>query len=209
MLYAIFEITLFMLIATFLGFIIGWKLHNRIDSRWRTAYDSERQVSASLKKQLEDYRNSSLPATEENNYSTAAVQQKVSTTTSPETENRSPGTDSASRKKAVKTALSDSGKNNLPDKKSALKKVAEIKKRTAGNKPVNDDNLKKIKGIGPKLEKMLKDIGITSYRQIANFRKEDIQYVTAAIESFPGRIERDNWMKSAAALHRETYGDAL
>ncbi|MEE9494286.1 MAG: ABC transporter, partial [Gammaproteobacteria bacterium] len=96
--------------------------------------------------------------------------------------------------------------DELPDKASAVKGMAAIAKRTAAGKKVNDDDLKKIKGVGPKLEKLLKGMGITSYRQVANLKKEDINIVTAAIESFPGRIERDNWMRSAGKLHKDIYG---
>jgi len=95
----------------------------------------------------------------------------------------------------------------LPDKEEATARVAEIAARTAGEGPVSDDDLKRVHGIGPKLERLLKDMGITSYRQIAGFRDDDIAYVAVAIESFPGRIQRDDWMSSAASEHERKYGE--
>ncbi len=95
----------------------------------------------------------------------------------------------------------------LPDKDVAVAKVAEIATRTRGSGPVVDDDLKKIHGVGPKLEQLLKSMDITSFRQVANFTNEDIQYVTAALDAFPGRIERDNWMSSAADEHTKKYGE--
>ena len=103
---------------------------------------------------------------------------------------------------------SPSGANvtgNEPTKDEAVAKVAEIARRTAGVGLAVDDDLKKVHGIGPVIEKTLKGLGITSYRQVARFEPDDIAYVTAALEGFPGRIERDDWMGSAAALHKEKY----
>ena len=54
---------------------------------------------------------------------------------------------------------------------------------------------------------MLKEMDITSYRQVAKFEPDDIAYVAAALESLPDRIERDDWMSSAATFHEETYGE--
>ncbi|GAB3957953.1 hypothetical protein GCM10028805_51650 [Spirosoma harenae] len=59
------------------------------------------------------------------------------------------------------------------------------------------DDLKDIVGVGPFLEKKLHAIGIYTFRQIANFTKEDIDKVNDIIEFFPGRIERDDWVGQA------------
>lgn len=210
MLYAISEITLFLLIASFISIFIGWKLHARFNTEWRTAYDSERQVSARLKHELKEFKQ--LPATisEKNNGLVSKTSSKAARQVKPASAKEEASPVPVVNKPVPEKAKTATAEANDPvDKKTAVKEVSVIAKRTAGNKPVNNDDLKKIKGIGPKLEKMLKKRGITSFRQIANFKKEDIQLVTAAIETFPGRIERDNWMRSAALLHKKTYGDAL
>ncbi|RYC69877.1 MULTISPECIES: hypothetical protein [Spirosoma] len=62
------------------------------------------------------------------------------------------------------------------------------------------DDLKIIVGIGPFLEKKLHAVGIYTFRQIANFNREDIDQVNDVIEFFPGRIERDNWVGQATDL---------
>lgn len=62
------------------------------------------------------------------------------------------------------------------------------------------DDLKRIAGIGPGLEKKLKDEGIVSYRQIAELSPLDIEHLEATIIKFPGRILRDNWIGQAKAL---------
>ena len=62
------------------------------------------------------------------------------------------------------------------------------------------DDLKLIKGIGPKFEKDLNGKGIYYFRQIAAWKKKDVEMVDGVIDSFPGRIERDEWVKQAKGL---------
>lgn len=61
------------------------------------------------------------------------------------------------------------------------------------------DNLKDILGVGPVLEKALNGLGIYHFSQIAAFTPADIEAVEAET-NFPGRIERDEWIKQAAEL---------
>lgn len=65
------------------------------------------------------------------------------------------------------------------------------------------DDLKDIVGIGPFLERKLNTVGIYTFRQIANFTKQDIDKVNEIIEFFPGRIERDNWVGQANELNKK------
>ena len=62
------------------------------------------------------------------------------------------------------------------------------------------DDLTHIKGIGSFLEKKLNALGIYTYQQISRFDAELIDNVTTAIEFFPGRIERDDWVGQATSL---------
>ena len=68
------------------------------------------------------------------------------------------------------------------------------------------DDLKDIVGVGPFLERKLHSLGIYTFRQIANFSKEDVQKVNEIIEFFPGRIERDNWVGQAKTFHQRKHG---
>lgn len=65
------------------------------------------------------------------------------------------------------------------------------------------DDLKKISGVGPVLEKKLHAFGVTQYAQIAAFTKADIDKLDEAL-SFKGRIERDDWVGQAKALGEES-----
>lgn len=68
------------------------------------------------------------------------------------------------------------------------------------------DDLKDIVGVGPFLERKLHSLGIYTFRQVANFTKEDIDKVNEIIEFFPGRIERDNWVSQSQAFYERKYG---
>lgn len=61
------------------------------------------------------------------------------------------------------------------------------------------DDLKKISGVGPKLEEKLNGLGIYHYAQIAAFTPENIAFVDDKL-NFKGRIDRDDWLGQAKAL---------
>lgn len=61
------------------------------------------------------------------------------------------------------------------------------------------DDLKKISGVGPKLEQKLNGLGIYHYSQIAAFTPENIAWVDGYL-SFKGRITRDDWISQAGML---------
>lgn len=69
------------------------------------------------------------------------------------------------------------------------------------------DDLKLIVGIGPVLERMLHNLGIGTFRQIAHWTEHDIAAFDAKLVEFPGRIVRDQWVTQARALHQSKYGE--
>jgi predicted flap endonuclease-1-like 5' DNA nuclease len=62
------------------------------------------------------------------------------------------------------------------------------------------DDLQVIKGIGPFIEQKLNALGITTYRQLANMNAKLETEVNEAIEFFPGRVKRDQWVAQAKIL---------
>jgi len=64
------------------------------------------------------------------------------------------------------------------------------------------DDLTIISGIGGWIKEKLNALDIYTFRQISNFTDEDVHIVTEAIEYFPGRIERDEWILQAQELVR-------
>jgi predicted flap endonuclease-1-like 5' DNA nuclease len=62
------------------------------------------------------------------------------------------------------------------------------------------DNLRQLKGVGPKLAALLTGLGITRFDQIAAWGPEEIASVDAQLGTFKGRIVRDNWIAQATFL---------
>lgn len=73
--------------------------------------------------------------------------------------------------------------------------------------PGAPDDLKLIVGVGPVLERMLQQLGIATYRQIARWSERDIDEFDARLPEFHGRIRRDGWVTQARALHQSKYGE--
>ena len=63
------------------------------------------------------------------------------------------------------------------------------------------DDLTEIKGIGKVIERRLRELGVTSFRQLAELSPEEAKRINEAID-FPGRIEREHWIEQARALVR-------
>ena len=62
------------------------------------------------------------------------------------------------------------------------------------------DDLKKIKGVGPKLEAALNDMGYYHFDQIAAWSPDEVAWVDENLIQFKGRVTRDNWVPQAKAL---------
>ena len=120
---------------------------------------------------------------------------------------------SPAKKVAVKKAPVK--KKAVAAKKPAVKKKAPAKKKPVAKKKAapkpkvlytdgptdgKPDDLKLIKGIGPKFEKDLNGKGIYYFRQIAAWKAKDVNMVEELIDSIPGRIQRDEWVKQAGGL---------
>ncbi|MEJ2456880.1 MAG: hypothetical protein P8Y58_01505 [Novosphingobium sp.] len=62
------------------------------------------------------------------------------------------------------------------------------------------DDLRKIKGLGPKMLTLLTSLGITRYEQIAAWPEADLDDLDTKLGSFAGRPRRDNWVEQAKLL---------
>lgn len=62
------------------------------------------------------------------------------------------------------------------------------------------DDLKMIKGVGPKLEKVLHDLGVYHFDQVASWTDKEVAWVDENLEGFKGRVSRDNWVEQAKTL---------
>ena len=111
----------------------------------------------------------------------------------------------APAKKAEKPAPKKEAKAEAPAPKPEAAAEA-----PAGKEPANllteargeADDLKKISGVGPKLEGTLNSIGVYHFWQIAEWGPEEIAFMDDKL-SFKGRIERDDWIKQATEFAAE------
>lgn len=107
-------------------------------------------------------------------------------------------------------------KEESDDKSARIKLAQEAVKNAVGEKIVkadatSKDNLTLIKGIGTFIEQKLNNLGICNFDQISQFDEVFIDQVTEAIEFFPGRIKRDDWVGQAIRLNeiKKENPDAL
>ncbi len=65
------------------------------------------------------------------------------------------------------------------------------------------DNLRLIKGVGPKLNTLLISLGVTRFDQIAEWKEAEIIEVDQYLDTFSGRITRDAWIDQAKFLAKD------
>lgn len=83
---------------------------------------------------------------------------------------------------------------------SAAPKAADKPKgltKARGGKP---DDLKLIKGVGPKLEALCNKLGFYHFDQIASWTEKEIAWVDDNLEGFKGRVTREDWVQQARDL---------
>ncbi|BCH25611.1 NADH-ubiquinone dehydrogenase [Mesorhizobium sp. L-8-3] len=105
-------------------------------------------------------------------------------------EEATPVTDEAGVKKAVTPVAAETVAALLPE---------DFRRPASVDRPDAPDDLKKISGIGPKLESVLNGLGVWTYAQIADWSAPEIAWVDDYL-AFKGRIGRDDWIGQAAKL---------
>ncbi|WP_321336421.1 NADH-quinone oxidoreductase subunit NuoE [Breoghania sp.] len=90
--------------------------------------------------------------------------------------------------------------------KAAAKAEASVAEDDAGRPALLDkarkggaDDLKKIKGLGPKIEGILNELGVFHFDQIASWGEAEKAWVDGKLK-FRGRIDREGWVEQAKAL---------
>ncbi|HZJ20399.1 MAG TPA: NrfD/PsrC family molybdoenzyme membrane anchor subunit, partial [Pricia sp.] len=64
------------------------------------------------------------------------------------------------------------------------------------------DNLKKINGIGPVMEKKLHELGIFTFEQVSKMTDLEYDMLDSITGEFPGRAKRDDWAGQAKVLKK-------
>jgi predicted flap endonuclease-1-like 5' DNA nuclease len=107
-------------------------------------------------------------------------------------------TSSTAAKPTPKTATAKKTAAPKPAAKAAAKPAA--KKAAAPTAAAGKaDNLRRLIGIGPVNERLLKGQGVTTYAQIAAWTEADVKRIEEVL-NFDGRIAREKWIEQAKLL---------
>jgi len=110
--------------------------------------------------------------------------------------------DAARTKAATTDAVSKAKPKASPKptaKTSTASKAKKPKTMKAPRKSGADD-LKLIKGVGPKMEKLCNALGFWHFDQVAKWTPQEVSWVDENLEGFKGRVSRDNWVDQAKIL---------
>lgn len=105
----------------------------------------------------------------------------------------------AAAKKPAKAASKPATKAAKPAVAPPAGKQKKPRAMKAARKSGPDD-LTMIKGVGPKLETLLHQLGFFHYDQISKWSAEEVAWVDDNLEGFKGRVSRDNWLEQAKVL---------
>ena len=183
MIYLIVQTFILLLVAGLLGLLLGWYLTRisaasqraALQARLRTAEKKTRELRAELDATTTAKNNAD---TERRLLSDELADLRVRLDTA---ERAADSAAAASAGGPAQDAEAD------PAAISAAAVVAEA------------DDLRRIKGIGPKIAGILNELGIQRYDQIAAWSASDIDWVNERLR-FKGRIEREEWIPQAKAL---------
>jgi predicted flap endonuclease-1-like 5' DNA nuclease len=220
--------TFFYVVLAFLvGILVGWfiwgRLRGELDSlrgdldrtrgdRDRLRADSDRltgelnacgQTRSDLERQLREAQASAgTGAAKAASQPSAALMSTPATAKSTPTAAKASAKPTAAKPAAAKpvaskpTAAGSATKSAAAPKAAATGKAAPAAAKAATGKP---DNLRRLIGIGPVNEKLLKGQGVTSFAQIAAWTVADIERIEHALQ-FGGRVESERWVEQAKLL---------
>ena len=114
----------------------------------------------------------------------------------------------AAKSVPAQTARPVGNKAAKPTRKPATKKAAKPEAGAGATRPERlqaardggADDLKQIKGVGPKMEALLNKLGFFHFDQIAKWTGAEVAWVDENLEGFKGRVSRDEWVKQAKVL---------
>ncbi|WP_133489500.1 NADH-quinone oxidoreductase subunit E [Aliiroseovarius marinus] len=131
----------------------------------------------------------------------AAPTPKAPATGKPAAQQAKPAAKKAEPKKATpkKTSAKAPTKATKADAAPAATGKAKKPRTMKAPRKAGADDLKQLKGVGPKLEQTLNELGFWHFDQIAKWGADEIAWVDDNLK-FKGRIERDGWIEQAKIL---------
>lgn len=216
--------TFFYIVLAFLvGVLVGWfiwgRLRGELDSlrgdldrtrseRDRLRADADRltgeldacgKTRADLERRL---RETSAPSAKPSSSAPAALVSTAATAKSAPAAKPTPAKPAAAKPAAAKSAAAKPAASKPAAAKAAPKaaasKPAAVPKKAAPAAG-KADNLRRLIGIGPVNDKLLKGLGVTTYAQIAGWTAADVKRIEDTL-NFDGRIAREKWVEQAKLL---------
>jgi predicted flap endonuclease-1-like 5' DNA nuclease len=195
------QIVVFLLVAAALGFVIGWVTHgararggmasdladepDRLRADLAAAREAQSRLETSLveTRELADSRDSRArgleQALESGRERIARLEQELS------------------EARAARQAAPEGAPTGAAA--AAAEPVRGTPPAALPSPEGEPDDLKKISGIGPGIEKTLHGLGIYHFRQIAQFTPDNVAWIDQRLR-FRGRIEREDWIGQARKL---------
>jgi len=90
--------------------------------------------------------------------------------------------------------------SKLKQQRDLIREYRERRSVPTGESPTSNDDLKKIRGIGPALERRLHRHGIRHLEQIAELSESELVKIAEHIAIAPNLAQRDRWIEQARAL---------
>ncbi|WP_369768162.1 NADH:quinone oxidoreductase [Falsihalocynthiibacter sp. BN13B15] len=186
-----------MLLGIAVFFVAGWLLGKVLCSETETTPET-----ASVKP-AETPRPVSTATTEPKEPAAVVTVSEAVVKTAPVARDRKPVAPKAEAEKGdpKKPAPEAAAPKAAPVVETAAPEIKDEKKPRTMKAPrkAGADDLKLLKGVGPKLEKTLNELGFFHYDQVAKWSDAEIEWVDARLR-FKGRIERDGWIEQAKIL---------
>ncbi|MEM6276374.1 MAG: hypothetical protein AAF714_05450 [Pseudomonadota bacterium] len=167
------EIWLLIGLAALLGLFVGWMIWSRGSAPRATVNDAS-QLRADLERcrAMHSDKDDRIRALEAEISSLRLVAAK----TIPPRPMETAEPDRSRKEESVKPATLGAARGGMPD------------------------DLKRIKGIGGKLEELCFELGFYHFDQIASWTSEEVAWVDENLEGYKGRVTRDDWVSQAKLL---------
>ncbi len=115
----------------------------------------------------------------------------------------------ALRKRLVEYRVAQRHQTQAKSTDAASHGAAAAGRGAVKSRTTQKDDLKQIHGIGPVMERVLNRMGMFTFRQIAEWKDQDVEHMASELNTFPDRIRHDNWVAGAKEQHFLKYGEEL
>lgn len=184
--FLISEMVVLILLAALLGLFVGWLIWGRRSSVTVDTGEADR-----LRRDLDTCRGQHA----DKDARISALQAELADAKTEVSQSLAPASIAATTDTAQSDAVDYDGDGIIEGTEEGTK--PETLSEARGGQA---DDLKQIKGIGPKLEKLCNSLGFYHFDQIANWTPDEEAWVDANLEGFKGRVSRDAWIAQAKVL---------